>query len=506
MKAIHNYIIALILILFTSFSCEDLDEEVYSFYTQENYLVNEAQLKTQALGLYDFSPHSFYSDQLFRIVIMPNQYYASRNAGLSAAATIYAEGSSARSYASIWELFYRVIGRSNTLIKYGDNALVNESQETINQYKAEAYFFRAYCYFHLVRIWGPVPLNVEPVESNSFEALNKPGSDIETIYNQIISDLNFAKDNLPKLGWDDLPQGRIKAATAIQLLGLVHLTMAGKPLEKTENYQLAINVLEELTNNEAEYGVGLLSNWMDNWDNDNKVNSEKLFALGSTGVAGYGSVLPFRITPPAQVGYAVNGAYQYAVSYDLYQLYEDEDVRRNECFLFEYQIANGSTVTYRPDDDAAPRGYGGRNGLSHIKYTDGSAPSPITHLNEVFYMRYVDTFLILAEAYNEIGGNSVKALENLNIVRSRVNASSITETDQSLLRQIIRDERSRELFHEYTELYDIRRWGVAKENFENHPLRLKWNPSAQWDDKFLLAPIPLNELSRNQNLSQNPGW
>ena len=96
--------------------------------------------------------------------------------------------------------------------------------------------------------------------------------------------------------------------------------------------------------------------------------------------------------------------------------------------------------------------------------------------------------------------------ENLNIVRSRVNASTIDSGTQEQLRQIIREERWRELHFEMTELYDIRRWGEVQSNFEEHPLVSKWYPQLSWDEKFLLYPIPSSETSRNTNIKQNNGW
>lgn len=501
----YYYKAIVFVVLLSLGSCKDqLNEEVFSFYTQENFLVNETELKSQALGLYDFQPNSVFEDQMYKIVTMPSKYYASRNRGLSSNAVIYGLGAEDRSYNFTWNIIFRVVGRANTIIKYADNAALSTSQEVIDQYKAEAHFFRAYCYFHLVRIWGNVPLITEPIESNSSDAINNRNSTLPEIYNTIISDLKFAGDNLPLLGWENLPKGRVRAATAKQLLGLVYLTMAGKPLEATENYQNAVDVLEEIIQNEEDYGVGLLSNWIDNFNLDNKINDEKLFALGSTNVPGYGSVLPFRITPQGQVGYAVNGSYAYTVSYELYQLFEENDKRKNDGFLFSYTKANGNIVAYNPNRDNGAT-YGGRNGLSHLKYTDGGGIAPVAHSNQTFYMRYVESFLILAEAYNELD-NTEKALQNLNRVRSRVNASEITETDKDILRGIIRDERRRELFHEFTELYDMRRWGTVRENFENHPLRKRWNPSSVWQDRFEISPIPIAEISRNTNIKQNSDW
>ena len=194
------------------------------------------------------------------------------------------------------------------------------------------------------------------------------------------------------------------------------------------------------------------------------------------------------------------------MSYDFYNLFEINDVRRQDGFIYTYTDAFGATITYEPGNENAPNFYGGDNGLCSTKYTDATyAAGVISHTNNIWYMRFVESYLILAEAYMEIN-NLPKARENLNIVRSRVNASTIDSGTQEQLRQIIREERWRELHFEMTELYDIRRWGEVQSNFEEHPLVSKWYPQLSWDEKFLLYPIPSNETSRNTNIKQNSGW
>lgn len=500
MKKIIFYILSVILLV----SCNDLQEEVFSSYTASNYLKTEDELKAQALGLYDFNPHSYLEDRLYELLIMPNRYFASKissKGGFSA----YNIAANNGGLNTLWNRTYGLINRANVIIKYAPNAPLDE--ETINQHVAEARFIRAYYNFMLVRLWGEVPLVSEPVESLSNEVLYVAKSPVSKIYQLIIEDLDYAKDNLPKTDWGtDSPQGRVKAGAAYNLLGLVHLTSAGIPLQDAAGYDKAIEVIEEMMSLKEELGVELLSNWADNFKNDKKVNSEKLYALGSIAIAGYGSVLPFRCSPPGSVGLAKTGAYQYAVSYDFYQMFEDEDVRKQDGFYYSFPLANGSTRTYVPDNDNAPARYGGRNGVAIAKYVDGTATSPIVHSNEVFYMRFVESYLILAEAYCE-SGNLVKARENLNIVRGRVNASVVGSDVQADLRQIVRDERWRELYGEFTEVYDMRRWGTVKENFDNHPLIDRWySATAKWDDKYLLYPIPSTELTRNPKLVQNTGW
>ncbi|WP_418264911.1 RagB/SusD family nutrient uptake outer membrane protein [Flavobacterium faecale] len=128
------------------------------------------------------------------------------------------------------------------------------------------------------------------------------------------------------------------------------------------------------------------------------------------------------------------------------------------------------------------------------------------HTKDHIVYRYVDAFLMLAEAYNE-NGTPASALPYLKIVRDRVNASQITTTNQSALRTIIREERTRELYAEMGELFDLRRWGTSEQEFKNHLLRLWRNPNIGWDNKYVLCPIPPVEIAKNPNLKpNNPGW
>ena len=497
-------ILILLPLVFLFSSCEKLlEEETYSVYSSEGYFQNETQLRAQALGLYDNNPHSYIVDRFTRYLLTQTKYFATRvKARASDAAYDVSPGAS--ELQRFWQNYYQIISRANTIIKYAPESPV--SKEIVDQYVAEARWMRAYCYFFLVRFYGAVPLLTEPVESLSNEVLYIPKSPLSDIYDLMEEDLIFAKDNLPKLEWNDSPMNRVLAAGAYNLLGLVYLTRAGEPLNDSQGYTNAIQVLEELVNNEEEYGVALLTDWHSNFENDNKVNSEKLFALGSTALPGYGSQAPRLFVPPGSVGLAASTPYQICLTYEFYQLYEDQDIRKQTGFIWSYVKANGDTVTYDPNGPATGSNYAGLNGISTTKYIDGTAPSNITHINEELYMRYAESFLILAEAYCETG-NLEKAREYVNVIRTRANASLITSNDQAELRQIIRDERWRELYFEFTELFDMRRWGTARENFENHPIIQKFFPTLPaWDDKFLLFPIPTDEISRNPALEQNPGW
>jgi hypothetical protein len=123
------------------------------------------------------------------------------------------------------------------------------------------------------------------------------------------------------------------------------------------------------------------------------------------------------------------------------------------------------------------------------------------------FLRLADAYLIIAEAACETD-DLAKARLYLNTLRARSNASEITTNDQDELRQIIRDERFRELHGEYKAVFDIRRWGpeVVRDHFENHPARLRFNATFTWSDRNLLWPIPQEELTYNALMEQNEGW
>ena len=145
--------------------------------------------------------------------------------------------------------------------------------------------------------------------------------------------------------------------------------------------------------------------------------------------------------------------------------------------------------------------------------------------------RLAETYLYLAEAYNEYG-NSAKALENLNKVHNRAGLPSITETDQAKLRAIIQREDAVEFFQENHRYWDVKHWKRAdiadglcggemrmlQFNIKNDasvvwPYAAKnvetyWDAVAYnsyWSDAMFLEPFPQTEINKG-TLIQNPGY
>lgn len=146
--------------------------------------------------------------------------------------------------------------------------------------------------------------------------------------------------------------------------------------------------------------------------------------------------------------------------------------------------------------------------------------------------RLAETYLYLAEAYNEYGITD-RALENLNKVHNRAGLPKITETDQAKLRAIIQRECAVEFFqeggHRY---YDAKHWKLAnigngicggamrmlQFNIKNDdaatwPYAAAWIDTywdavaynAFWSDAMFLEPFPQSEVNKG-TITQNPGY
>ena len=143
--------------------------------------------------------------------------------------------------------------------------------------------------------------------------------------------------------------------------------------------------------------------------------------------------------------------------------------------------------------------------------------------------RLAETYLNLAEAYNEYG-NTTKALENLNMIHNRAGLPSITETDQAKLREIIQREKFIEMFAENHKYFDVKHWkradiadGLMAGSMRAFTFNIKagatwpydkstidtwWETEyyvAFWSPVMYLEPFPQVEVNKG-TITQNPGY
>mgnify|MGYP002228981762 FL=1 len=67
-------------------------------------------------------------------------------------------------------VFYTIIKAANLIIDNAGKAMT--SQEEINIALGQGYYWRAFAYFNLVRVFGPLPMNLHNLPDNNLTPLS----------------------------------------------------------------------------------------------------------------------------------------------------------------------------------------------------------------------------------------------------------------------------------------------------------------------------------------------
>ena len=172
-----------------------------------------------------------------------------------------------------------------------------------------------------------------------------------------------------------------------------------------------------------------------------------------------------------------------------------------------------------PKYGATPTGYYLR------KYVDGAcvttADNQTKRRHTWILFRLGEIYLDYAEAvFNATGSANdatygLTANEAINKLRGRkdIQMPEFTEDGEAWVARYER-ERMVELAFENHRFWDVRRWKKGAQYFRaiqvaNISANLQLTRSTvtrQWDDKYYFYPIPMTELKKNPNLTQNAGW
>lgn len=140
-------------------------------------------------------------------------------------------------------------------------------------------------------------------------------------------------------------------------------------------------------------------------------------------------------------------------------------------------------------------------------------------------VRMAELYLSLAECEAALG-NTTQALQNLNIIRNRAGVPDLTTADLSLQNVMdwVRNERFIELWGEGHRYYDVRRWMIAPQTMAagvrtglnaygiKNPTFEEFNtvkPIAQryaWNNRMYILPVFHNEVYKNPQMVQAPGY
>ncbi|HEX2094692.1 MAG TPA: RagB/SusD family nutrient uptake outer membrane protein [Longimicrobiaceae bacterium] len=436
--------------------------------------------------------------------------------------------------ATTWLCAYSAIGSANLVIANVPN-IAGMDAALRDRVVGEARFLRAIHYFNLVRLFGDVPLRLEPV--SEVGNLTLPRTPAVEVYRAILSDLEFAAQKLPATyaGVPGVNTGRATSGAARALLAKVHLQYGAVHGGGTASFQAAADQARQVVQG-GRYR--LLPDFARIFALDNEMNTEVVFAVQLTRVSGLGGRLAQHVAP---IGSGLSGVQPGGISFypewPFYRDWSNQDRRKAGTVLTEYvHPTRGRLVWTRPmtgtnaqittflNNFGTPGG-----GPFFAKYLDPQATTGAGDENDIILIRYADVLLMLAEAINEASGPTAEAYAAANAVRNRAGLANLPAgLSQQQFREAVQVERRYEFVLEGHVYFDMQRhWSWSKARVEAH-LRMGL-PTAQggqnlnaspWsnsvpkiglsggvvEDRYRFFPIPASARATNPELTQNPGW
>ncbi|WP_115374492.1 RagB/SusD family nutrient uptake outer membrane protein [Adhaeribacter pallidiroseus] len=410
----------------------------------------------------------------------------------------------------IWNDNYVGIFRANQVLDNVPNITMDETQK--QRVLGEAKFMRSLFYFHLVTLWGNVPLML----TTSTPADKPPTSPQADVWAQIEKDLTEAAAVLP-LTYTGADLGRATKGAAQALLAKAYL--------QQRKFTQALVPLQALAEGEGKSVYSLMPNYRDNFlitsENNRESVFEWQFALNLTenhdddidprvDNLNYGSSLPKFIAPPGGPGFSDGEANRWVVREFLQEetTNNQRDPRLAASFLYDSTDVRGPEFTVIYDQTFRER-YGVDNQRvwfrkflnDHWRTVDEAFNSP----NNWRYIRYADVLLMYAEALNETG-STAQAYTYVDQVRQRAGLAKLSDAKPGLTKEQflaqLKHERITELSGEGHRWNDLARWG------DLGPALAPRDPGfANFEKgKHEFLPIPQQERDINPNLTQNPNW
>lgn len=373
--------------------CSDfLAEHPKTFLTPDNYFTTGEQMQAAVDGIYPYLADILNGD----IEVGTNRYvfleylagYSDRPRSASGTymeqaryLTVTEENNNVE---ALWKTAYTALENINSAIAGIEGSSAEVAASLKNQLLGEAYFMRAYHYFNLVRLWGPVPMKLTPTTdlSNVEIALSSESE----VFGQIEKDLLHAEELMADLAWNNA-SGHVGLGAVKSLLAKVYITMAGYPLNLgkdyyTKAYDKASEVVTKGT-------YSLYTTYADMRANASSNSGEWILCIqreaDKAGSPLHNSMLPYPEVAEISKVSTAGGAM--APTTEFYNSYADDDLRKQD---FGYYTTKGISTADK-SEIALDRPY-------IYKYWDDQCAVDGKSGANYPLMRYTDVLLTLAEA------------------------------------------------------------------------------------------------------------
>ncbi|GGZ23631.1 membrane protein [Echinicola pacifica] len=441
-----------------------------------------------------------------------------------------------------WRELYAGINLTNAGINRIENAGLSPALRI--QREAELRFLRAFYYYHIVETWGGVHFTLEESQGIVTTANKTP---VDTFYDQILKDLDFAVANLADTSPD---YGRVTRPAAMSFLARIYLTR--------KMYQQAAQMAESVI--DGGFGYSLVPNYADLWAMDNNQSSEIVYAVNYSANLTLNDLKNDATNPLGHGRGSNNGHLHFLMKYDnlpgltraieygrpfnrymptrtLLDLFSEADARYEGSFMEVWYANSSNTPAGMSRGDTAVVAtrteFAGNPGhiyqvynRNDIYYENGKVrdnlryPTLTKHMDDTrssaneaqssrdaYVIRFAELYLIAAEARMFLGDLQTAA-DHINRVRARAakpgQVDEMMISPEMLTLDFILDERAREFAGEQLRWFDLKRTGKLVERV------LALNPDViNVKDYHTIRPIPqaqLDAVTNRDEFVQNPGY
>jgi len=395
----------------------------------------------------------------------------------------------------VWTKCYKAITQANLVINRVGQANISTTLKA--RLIGECKYLRALHYYILSNSFGAVPLWTDELDVDVVSKLPRtPQADVRK---QIEADLKDAAAGLP-VSYPAADVGRVTKGAALSLLAKVYLfdkdwANAQKYAQQVvdlNQYQLIdfanlFDVNDNFKNNKESIfeiqfkrdnatNTNVKVNYYYTWFFPLKDTNNKTYAgvnFGSTVLRGYENFYPSAV---------------------FVNMFENGDKRKAVTLATDY---NGQNFTrfIKP----------GRPWFG-AKFWDFQANDRNSG-KDIYFQRYADVLLILAEAENE-QNNTTGALTWINKLRLEHGGltTALAGLDKLAIRDVLFRERAIEFAGEFQRKWDLARWGKLVDAVKSVAAD---NPkgAANIKPEYALFPIADAEIIKDPNLKpQNPGY
>ncbi|MEO7309587.1 MAG: RagB/SusD family nutrient uptake outer membrane protein [Chitinophagaceae bacterium] len=440
-------------------------------------------------------------------------------------------------YTRVFAWLYETINAANTIVDRSAKGGIDWTDADKNRIVAEARCIRAWCYRHLVYLWGDVPLTLTESRGDNIKTdwQRTPKAEVRKAMED---DWIFAAQYLPDVATSD---ARLIKGIPQHFLAELYLATGDYAKAKVEATKVTTNPAYKIVTarygvNKAFPGTPFTDMFLDGNSKRSQGNTEALWVIQNEllVVGGEGNTIMRRYWQNRYYSLAVGGKNPISVSAEnggrgigrlsptrfALNLYAANDDRGSSfAFRLFYLInnANGIPSGTNPRTNA-PYKLGDTIFLNttsnetlsqanwpSVRKWDYAQPAPLDivdrEYNDQVFLRLAETYLVLAEANFRLG-DLQGAADAINVLRIRAKATPATAAQITI--DYILDERSRELFSEEDRRYALLRTGKWLERTRLY----NKTASTKIVDRDTLFPIPQDVIDANRTkpMTQNPGY